>query len=166
MARNFSLFFSLRAQYRFNLFLERWWSFNWCHAMSLDATSSGRKEEFANSNYKKPCLSVHNWATCLCRHPETRETSLLRSIYLGVSFFRSICYAKFWREAPQANIQMTHVVDIAQPLLLSSLIFELQEKSLAGHLSSCEFAISWAHNSPFSNRSGLQRQKPDDQSAP
>ena len=164
MVGNFSLFLSLRAKNRFNCFLERWWSFKWCHLISLDA---GRKEELANSNYKKPCLSVHNWATCLCRHPETRETSLLRSIYLGVSFFRSICYAKFWREAPQANIQMTHVVDIAQPLLLSSLIFELQEKSLAGHLSSCKFAISWAHNSPFFNRSGWQRQKkPDDQSTP
>ena len=166
MVGNFSLFLSLRAQNRFDRFLGRWWSFKWCHMMSLDATTSERKEEFANSNYKKPHLSVHNWATCLCHHTGTRETSLLRSIYLGVSFFCTICSAKFWWGGSQANFQMTHVVDIAQPQLLSSLIFELKEKSLAGHLSSWEFTISWAHNSLFSNRSGWQRQKPDDPSAP
>ena len=45
---------------RFNRFLGIWWSFSWCHEMSLDATDSGRKEEFANSKYKNPaCQSIY-----------------------------------------------------------------------------------------------------------
>ena len=96
----------------------------------MDATSSGRKEEFANSKYKSPaCQSIYAGsviiepAVFVIIQEHARQVSSDQFLWAS-PFFAPFAMQICNREGPQANIQMTHV-KIAQPLSTITINLDL-----------------------------------------